>query len=134
MGAMMRRAKSIVRKTGFTALFDKGRRGYGYHTGSELDIAQQLGIRTLVAIASVRLLLTALITGPRRQTFYAYPGGEPPRPLFFGNNPLTLGVVYKLHLPINLPTSAWTSRLAPLCYPSRRHHHCHLSGKVLIFI
>ena len=48
MGPMMRRAKSIVRNTGFTALFDKG-----YHTGSELDIAQRLGIRTLVAIPGV---------------------------------------------------------------------------------
>lgn len=48
MGAMMRRAKSIVRKTGFTALFDKG-----YHTGSELHIAQQLGIRTLVAVPGI---------------------------------------------------------------------------------
>lgn len=48
MGAMMRRAKSIVRRTGFTALFDKG-----YHTGSELDIAQRLGIHTLVAIPGI---------------------------------------------------------------------------------
>lgn len=45
MGNMLRRAKSIVRNSCFTALFDKG-----YHTGSELEIAQRLGIRTLVAI------------------------------------------------------------------------------------
>ncbi|MER2996697.1 IS1182 family transposase [Pontibacter populi] len=45
MGNMLRRAKSILRKHSFTALFDKG-----YYTGTELEIAQQLGIRTLVAI------------------------------------------------------------------------------------
>ena len=45
MGAMVRRAKSILGNTDFTALFDKG-----YHTGSELEIAQGLGIKTLVAI------------------------------------------------------------------------------------
>jgi hypothetical protein len=45
MGNMVRRAKSIVGNCSFTALFDKG-----YHTGSELEIAQRLGITTLVAI------------------------------------------------------------------------------------
>lgn len=45
MGAMIRRAKSIIGNNDFTALFDKG-----YHTGSELEIAQGLGIKTLVAI------------------------------------------------------------------------------------
>ncbi|QMU29502.1 IS1182 family transposase [Adhaeribacter radiodurans] len=45
MGNMLRRAKSIVGHSSFSALFDKG-----YHTGSELEIAQRLGIRTLVAI------------------------------------------------------------------------------------
>lgn len=45
IGNMLRRAKSIVGNSTFTALFDKG-----YHTGSELEIAQQLGITTLVAI------------------------------------------------------------------------------------
>ena len=45
MGAMVRRAKTILGNTDFTALFDKG-----YHTGSELEIAQGLGIKTLVAI------------------------------------------------------------------------------------
>lgn len=45
MGNMLRRAKSIVGHSSFFALFDKG-----YHTGSELEIAQRLGIRTLVAI------------------------------------------------------------------------------------
>lgn len=45
MGAMVRRAKAILGSTDFTALFDKG-----YHTGSELEIAQKLKIKTLVAI------------------------------------------------------------------------------------
>ena len=45
MGAMVRRAKSILGNTDFTALFDKG-----YYTGSELRIVQGLGIKALVAI------------------------------------------------------------------------------------
>lgn len=45
MGNMVRRAKSIVGNSSFTVLFDKG-----YHTGSELEIAQKLGVTTLVAI------------------------------------------------------------------------------------
>lgn len=45
MGDMLRRTKSILRTTEFTALFDKG-----YYTGSELKTAIDLGIETLVAI------------------------------------------------------------------------------------
>jgi len=45
MGNMVRRAKSILRTNEFTALYDKG-----YWTGSELKIAQDLGVSTLVAI------------------------------------------------------------------------------------
>src|SRR5450759_3897457 len=45
MGNMVQRAKSILRTNEFTALYDKG-----YHTGSELKIAQDLGIETIVAI------------------------------------------------------------------------------------
>lgn len=45
MGNMLRRAKSILRTNEFTALYDKG-----YHTGSELETGQKLGIETLVAI------------------------------------------------------------------------------------
>jgi transposase len=45
MGTMLRRAKSILRTNEFTALYDKG-----YHTGSELETGQKLGIETLVAI------------------------------------------------------------------------------------
>ena len=48
MGNMVRRAKSIVRNNEFTVLYDKG-----YHTGSELKTAQDLGIETIVAIPGV---------------------------------------------------------------------------------
>ena len=48
MGMMLRRAKSILRHTSFTALYDKG-----YHTGSEFCIADSLGIHTLVAIPAI---------------------------------------------------------------------------------
>jgi len=48
MGAMVRRAKSILRTNEFTVLYDKG-----HHTGSELKIAQDLGIETIVAIPGV---------------------------------------------------------------------------------
>ena len=41
---MLRRAKSMLGNNRFTALFDKG-----YYTGTELKIAQDLGIHTLVA-------------------------------------------------------------------------------------
>jgi len=48
MGDMVRRAKSILRTSEFTVLYDKG-----YHTGSELKTAQDLGIETIVAIPDV---------------------------------------------------------------------------------
>lgn len=48
MGDMVQRASDIVQNTDFTALFDKG-----YHTGSELKIAQELGVETLVAIPDI---------------------------------------------------------------------------------
>jgi Transposase and inactivated derivatives len=48
MGNMIQRAKSILRTNEFTALYDKG-----FHTGSELKIAQDLGIETIVAIPGV---------------------------------------------------------------------------------
>ena len=48
MGDMVRRAKSILRTNEFTVLYDKG-----YHTGSELKAAQDLGIETIVAIPGV---------------------------------------------------------------------------------
>lgn len=40
MGGMLRRTKSILRSTDFTALYDKG-----YHTGSEIKTGQDLGIK-----------------------------------------------------------------------------------------
>jgi transposase len=48
MGTMLKRAKAILRTNQFTALYDKG-----YHTGSEFYIADQLGIKTLVAIPAI---------------------------------------------------------------------------------
>jgi len=48
LGNMVQRAKSILRTSGFTALYDKG-----YHTGSELKTAQDMGVETIVAIPGV---------------------------------------------------------------------------------
>ena len=45
MGNMLQRAKTILRSNQFTALYDKG-----YHTGFEFQIADRLGIETIVAI------------------------------------------------------------------------------------
>jgi uncharacterized membrane-anchored protein YhcB (DUF1043 family) len=48
MGNILRRSKSILGHNGFTALYDKG-----YHTGSELAIADSLNINTIVAIPTL---------------------------------------------------------------------------------
>jgi transposase len=48
MGNMVQRTKSILGTNEFTVLYDKG-----FHTGSELKIAQDLGIETIVAIPAV---------------------------------------------------------------------------------
>lgn len=48
MGNMLQRAKSILRTNDFTALYDKG-----YHTGSEFDTAERLGIKVMVAIPAI---------------------------------------------------------------------------------
>ena len=48
MGGMLRRTKTILGHTDFKALYDKG-----YHTGSEFDYADRLGIEVLVAIPEV---------------------------------------------------------------------------------
>ena len=48
MGGMLLRTKTILRTNTFIALFDKG-----YHTGSEFKTADQLGIKTLVAIPGI---------------------------------------------------------------------------------
>jgi transposase len=47
MGNMLQRTKSILRNTTFTALFDTG-----YHSGSELKKADDLGINVLVNVPS----------------------------------------------------------------------------------
>ena len=48
MGSMLRRTKTILQTTDFTALYDKG-----YHTGSEIKTGQELGITLMVAIPEV---------------------------------------------------------------------------------
>ncbi len=48
MGDMVHRAISILGTNEFTVLYDKG-----YHTGSELKTAQDLGVETIVAIPSL---------------------------------------------------------------------------------
>ena len=48
MGNMVQRVKSILGTSDFTVLYDKG-----FHTGSELKTAQDLGVETIVAIPDV---------------------------------------------------------------------------------
>jgi hypothetical protein len=48
MGNMVQRAKSILGTSDFTVLYDKG-----FHTGSELKTAQELGVETIVAIPGI---------------------------------------------------------------------------------
>ncbi len=48
MGAMVRRAKTILESKDFTALYDKG-----YHTGSEFEYVHQQGVEVMVAIPNV---------------------------------------------------------------------------------
>jgi hypothetical protein len=48
MGNMLKRAENILESNSFTALYDKG-----YHTGSEFQKADELGIEVMVAIPSV---------------------------------------------------------------------------------
>lgn len=48
MGNMLQRAENVLESNGFTALYDKG-----YHTGSEFQKAEDLGIDVMVAIPSV---------------------------------------------------------------------------------
>jgi len=48
MGPMLRRAKKILGRTEFTALYDKG-----YHTGSELKTGIEMGVELMVAIPGV---------------------------------------------------------------------------------
>lgn len=48
MGSMVRRAKTILGKSDFIAIYDKG-----YHTGAEFDYAHKQGVEVLVAIPDV---------------------------------------------------------------------------------
>lgn len=48
MGVMVRRAKTILGKSDFTALFDKG-----YHTGSQFEYAHRQDVEVIVAFPSV---------------------------------------------------------------------------------
>ena len=48
MGAMVRRAKTILGKSNFVMLFDKG-----YHTGTEFDYAHKHGVEVIVAAPDV---------------------------------------------------------------------------------
>ena len=48
MGGMLRRTKVILNTTDFTALYDKG-----YHTGSEIKTAVEMGIHIMVAVPEV---------------------------------------------------------------------------------
>src|SRR5690606_28284522 len=48
MGEMVRRAKTILKKSDFTVLYDKG-----YHTGTEFDYAHKQGVEVIVAAPDV---------------------------------------------------------------------------------
>lgn len=48
MGSMIRRAKTILKTNDFIALYDKG-----YHTGSQFQYVDQLGVEVMVAIPKV---------------------------------------------------------------------------------
>lgn len=48
MGTMLRRAKTILKTTDFTALYDKG-----YHTGSEIKKGIEMGINIMVAVPGI---------------------------------------------------------------------------------
>ena len=48
MGTMIRRAKTILGHTDFTAIYDKG-----YHTGTEFDYAHKQGVEVIVAAPDV---------------------------------------------------------------------------------
>lgn len=50
MGNMVRRTKSILGTNEFTVLYDKG-----FHTGSELKAAQNLGVETIVAKSKIQI-------------------------------------------------------------------------------
>ena len=63
MGNMVQRTKSILGTNEFTVLYDKG-----FHTGSELKIAQDLGVETIVAIPK----LPSTSQAPNHEYNYEY--------------------------------------------------------------
>jgi len=71
MRNMVQRAKSILRTNEFTVLYDKG-----FHTGSELKTAQELGVETIVAIPGVPSTSQAIVEHPygtiKRQWGFSY--------------------------------------------------------------
>lgn len=79
MGNMVQRAKSILRTNEFTVLYDKG-----FHTGTELKTAQELGVETIVAIPGVPSTSQApnpmfnyeFFTYNREDDTYTCPAGE----------------------------------------------------------
>jgi transposase len=102
MGGMVRRAKSILGNGSFTALFDKG-----YHTGSELEIAQGLGIRTLVAIPA------PASTAPDPDYNVEHFDYDPSKNVYVcpqGHTLTTNGSVYTKHRGLSNQTSFWQYR------------------------
>jgi transposase len=79
MGNMVQRSKSILRTNDFTVLYDKG-----FHTGSELKTAQDLGVETIVAIPGVPSTSQApdpmfnyeFFSYNREDDTYTCPGGQ----------------------------------------------------------
>jgi hypothetical protein len=63
MGAMVRRAKTILGHTDFTAIFDKG-----YHTGTEFDYAHKHGI--MIKLPKFRKSLSDYMCDPNSNAIY----------------------------------------------------------------
>lgn len=77
MGKMVRRAKTILGKSDFTLLYDKG-----YHTGTEFDYAHKQGVQVMVAIPEVAshapdiAFDVANFNYDKKQDLYVCPAGE----------------------------------------------------------
>ncbi|MDX5418533.1 MAG: IS1182 family transposase [Hymenobacteraceae bacterium] len=97
MGPMLRRAKSILRNNAFTALFDKG-----YYAGSELETAQQLGIRALVAVPAPASNAPDPLYNVE---YFAYDPANDTYTCPEGHTLTTNGHVYSKHLSRSNPTS-----------------------------
>jgi hypothetical protein len=122
MGNMVRRAKSILRTNEFTILYDKG-----YHTGSELKTAQDLGIETIVAIPGAPSTSQAPNHDYNSEKFiynkeadtYTCPEGK------------TLRTTGKWHKEQNSPTNIiiFKQYRTPACRNCRAHSECTRSKK-----